>query len=416
MIQQLESPEGKDPQEYWKLVNQLRENKQNNTYFNAENFTNFFEKLYSHSDKIDNQITESVRDILENMSNIANEPDFQMDELTKAISSLKIKTAGPIPVEMLKATPVNVLKVLLKIMNKIKSSYQFPDKWAAGITSLLLKDGDDEDPDNYRAITVTIALSKILAILINERLDKWSTEKEVQRIEQIGFTKQCRPADHLFVLKTLVDSYNNDGKKLYTCFVDFQKAFDSVWRTGLLYKLIKCGMNLEMVQVIKNMYEKTSQSLKINNELTRSFRTFRGVRQGCILSPRLFNLFINDLPEIFDCRCQPVSLGPDLQINCLLYADDLVLLSESSAGLQACLDRLQEYTDKWDLKVNLKKTKIMIFQRGGRRIETPMYLGYQHLEHAKHYKYLGTILTDTGSFKTNENNLKKKAFHLHQNF
>ena len=103
------------------------------------------------------------------------------------------------------------------------------------------------------------------------------------------------------------------------------------------------------------MYSKTSQSLKINDELSRIFRTFRGVRQGCILSPKLFNLFINDLPDIFDNECEPINLSPNSKLNCLLYADDLILFSNSSNGLQACLDRLTEYTKKWDLKVNIKK-------------------------------------------------------------
>ena len=61
-------------------------------------------------------------------------------------------------------------------MNKIKSTFQYPAKWAIGITSLLLKDSDDEDPNNYRAITVTDVLSKLLAIMINNRLEKWSSE------------------------------------------------------------------------------------------------------------------------------------------------------------------------------------------------------------------------------------------------
>ena len=91
-----------------------------------------------------------------------------------------------------------------------------------GITSLLLKDGDTEDPDNYRAITVTAALSKLLAILVKGRLDEWIIKKDIISIEQIGFQEKSQPADHLLVLKTLSDCYNNKGKKLYTCFVDFR--------------------------------------------------------------------------------------------------------------------------------------------------------------------------------------------------
>ena len=98
-----------------------------------------------------------------------------MEELKTAIKSLKNnKSAGPdrIPAEMFKVCPDKILLLILKIMNKIKNTSDFPLQWGLGITSLLLKEGNDEDPNNYRAITVTAALSKILAILINERLEK----------------------------------------------------------------------------------------------------------------------------------------------------------------------------------------------------------------------------------------------------
>ena len=206
-------------------------------------------------------------------------------------------------------------------MNKIKNTCQYPQIWAIGIISLILKDGDDEDPNNYRAITVINSLAKVLAIMINTRLEKWCSEQDIIRREQIGFEKESRPADHLFVLKTLIDSYNNKGKKVYACFVDFQKAFDSVWRTGLFYKLIKNNMSLNFIKLIQNMYEKTNCSIKLKNGTSRSFQTCRGVQQGCILSPRLFNIFINDIPPLFRNDCDPLKLG-DETLSCLMYADD----------------------------------------------------------------------------------------------
>ena len=136
--------------------------------------------------------------------------------------------------------------------------------------------------------------------MLHERIDKWCTDKKIMREEQIGGKKKSRPADHMFVLRTLIDTYNRTGKKLYTCFVDFQKAFDSVWRSGMIYKLLKYGLNMDYVKAIDSMYSKTSICLKMNNCLTPQFRTYCGVKQGCILSPKLFNLFINDIPSIFD--------------------------------------------------------------------------------------------------------------------
>ena len=92
-----------------------------------------------------------------------------------------------------------------------------------------------------------------------------------------------------------------------------------------------------------------------------------------------------------------------------MYADDLILLSESKDGLQSCLNKLDQYTKQWDLKLNLKKTKIMIFQSTGRRIPTSFTFGENVVQTATEYKYLGTVITNTGSFKLNEIKLKQKG-------
>ena len=100
--------------------------------------------------------------------------------------------------------------------------------------------------------------------------------------EQIGFSKGSRTSDHVFVLKTLIDKYIQQGSKhLYTCFVDFQKAGDTVWHIGLLYKLRNAGVSDLFYNVMKNMYDNTLLSVKINNiYLTDNVQSFVGVRQS----------------------------------------------------------------------------------------------------------------------------------------
>ena len=410
IIEKLERAEEKDPKEYWKLVNKLRKNKLENKISNTEDFINFFENLFSEKEELQ-QHEQEMTDYVENMlKNIEGKGDFTLEELLQAIKILKNnKAAGPdgIPAEALKACPVKLLMMILKLMNKIKHKAYHPERWTEGLTTLLHKDGDDEDPNNFRAITVINTIAKILAIMINERLDKFMEDKKILRKEQIGFKKKSRPADHLFVVKTLFDHYKGHNKKLFTCFVDFQKAFDSVWRIGMYYKLIQTGFDKGIIKLLKDMYDKTSQRLKFDNKISRKIVTRRGVKQGCVLSPKLFNIFINDIPNIFDESCVPSKLGK-ATINCLMYADDLILISESQEGLQNCLNKLLEYTKRWNLKVNLKKTQVMVFncQKRNKPIFT---FDNTVLKIVKEYKYLGTTVTNTGNFKLNEINLKKKG-------
>ena len=176
MIQTLENLEEKDPKEYWKMVNELRDKKTNGASFDVDSFTAFFEKLYSSTGKVDMEVTNTVREVMEKLEKFTDKPNFTLRELKKAIMLLKNnRAAGPdrIPAEMLKASPDSVLESVLKVMNLIKSTFRFPEKWALGLTSLIHKEGVDDDPDNYRAITVTNALAKVFTILGNERLEIW---------------------------------------------------------------------------------------------------------------------------------------------------------------------------------------------------------------------------------------------------
>ncbi|CAC5392826.1 unnamed protein product [Mytilus coruscus] len=173
-------------------------------------------------------------------------------------------------------------------------------------------------------------------------------------------------SDHLFVLKTLIDKHTQkDSKPLYTCFVDFRGAFDTVNHTGLFYKLSKIGVGTHFYNIIKSMYSNNILCIKTRNMLTADFRSCIGVRQGDNLSPSLFKMFINDFKSLLDETCDPVLLS-NISLNCLLYADDLVLLSESKIGLQTALNKLEIYCENWGLEVNLKKTKSIVFNTSGR--------------------------------------------------
>ena len=109
------------------------------------------------------------------------------------------------------------------------------------------------------------------------------------------------------------------------------------------------------------MYDRVVSAVKIKSGLSASFTPLVGVLQGCNLSPTLFNIFVNDIVDIFDSTCDPLIMG-ECKINCLLYADDLILLSQSEHGLQRCLDKLSSYAKKWQMRINIREDKSYYFQ------------------------------------------------------
>ena len=191
--------------------------------------------------------------------------------------------------------------------------------------------------------------------------------------------------------------------------MDFKSAFDTVWRKALLYKLIKNGVCGTFISVIDSMYSNVLYRVKIDGMLSSPIQSNVGVKQGCVLSPLLFNVFLSDLPEIFTYECDPVRIS-DIEINCLMFADDLVLMSVSATGLQKCLCKLQQYCDTWCLEINIDKTKVMNFNKGGHKISRYQFKIYETvIDIVQQYCYLGIIFSSCGSFKRACNLLYDKA-------
>ena len=167
--------------------------------------------------------------------------------------------------------------------------------WSVGYISPVFKAGDIGDPNNYRGITVCSCLGKFFTLIINDRLTKYLDEHNIIHNNQIGLRKGYGTSDHVFVLKSLIDLYTKNDKKVYACFVDFQKAYDTIWRNGLFYKLMKYGFSHKIVFLLKSKYDRVASAVKVKSGLTATFTPLVGVRQGCNLSPTLFNIVVNDI-------------------------------------------------------------------------------------------------------------------------
>ena len=144
--------------------------------------------------------------------------------------------------------------------------------------------------------------------------------------------------EHIFVISNLVDTRKRMGLDTFVCFVDFQKAYDRVNRAYLWQKLIAVGVKEKIVQMIKAMYSGTSSCVRVNGKLTDWFGVNVGVRQGCVMSPASFNIYVNDLvDDLEDSNVGVATYPAGAGYTCLLYADDLSLLAESEPELQVLI-------------------------------------------------------------------------------
>ena len=178
---------------------------------------------------------------------------------------------------------------------------------------------------------------------------------------------------------------------------------------GLFYKLSKQGFSNKFLNIVKCMYDNVKSCIKLSSGYTDSFHSHVGTRQGCNLSPTLFNLFLNDLPTLLHNKCIDAPVLLDRKLPILMFADDIVLLSTSQSGLQHSLRLLESFCNKWRLSISLKKTKIMIFNANFNPHKYDFYVYDKRLDIVSSYTYLGITFIPSGNFKKARLYLKNKA-------
>jgi len=187
---------------------------------------------------------------------------------------------------------------------------------------------------------VTSCLGKLFTALFNTRLRNFVRSQNLLHPSKIGFLEGFQTTDHIISLRTLIDKYVNPTLTKENCF-----AVSYIFkRLPILYGMISYKMGGRFYQLISERYCRFKCAIKCGNRRTKFFDN-RGVRQGCILFPLLFNLYLNDIPFLSDnsCDTDSIILPNGLPLNCLFYADDLVLISRSAFGLQKQIDILQNY-------------------------------------------------------------------------
>lgn len=416
IIDRLDNLFENNPKAYWSLLDELKENKTNSVdSTTSEEMFDHFSKLNTLQSKFQNRIKE-IEEILENKENNRSFSglDFLVtkEEVSKCLHSLKNgKSAGldRISNEMLKYGESTLLPYIVKIFNSVLQVGVYPNNWKLGYINPIHKSGTRSDPSNYRGINIMSCLGKLFNSVLNARLDEFLNANNVISKTQIGFQKQSRTTDHMFVLRTIIEKYTKQSKsQLFTCFIDFKKAFDSVLHQALFLKMQNIGVNGLFYNIVKNMYLDNILQVKIGHNLTNDFHSELGVRQGDTLSPNLFKIFINDLADIFDNECGAISLGT-FNLNCLMYADDVILISQSESGLQNCLKKLERYCELWCLDINIDKTKTVIFNKSGKLLPYQFYFTGKPIENVKTYKYLGVVFAASGCFSQAKSDLYNRG-------
>ena len=224
------------------------------------------------------------------------------------------------------------------------------------------------------------------------------------------FRKDHSTTDNIFILHALITKYlRHKGGRFYAIFVDFEKALDRVDRSALWHKLLSQNVSSRMVRMLRAIYADVKTCIKTPVGLTDYLPSPLGMRQGCIIYPIMFTLFLNDMQDVISLNSHGINIET-IKIFVLLFADVLVIFAETLIELQGMINRLWEYCDIWHLTINLVKKKVIVFRNGGhlRQYESWKF-GDKVLDVVTYYKHLGILFSSRYSWFMSQKTLANQA-------
>lgn len=322
-------------------------------------------------------------------------PNFLIQEVRSAVATLKPRKApgiDGISAELLQAGGETMITTLHELFQKIHQEEEVPEDWSKAIITPIYKKGDKSDCKNYRGISLLSVPGKVFTKVLQRRM-KSCVERALAE-EQAGFRPGRGTTDQIFTIRQITEKYLEHNKPCYFNFIDFKQAFDSIWQEGLWQCLRMHGVQEKLIRLIKSIYEKSEAAVRQDRELTEWFKTTVGVRQGCTLSPDLFNLV---LEAVMRLALEREEAGLELcgrLVNNLRFADDINLMSDTTDGLQRITDQVSKQGERLGLVINTSKTKVMAISKEQKDLQI-MVNGNQ-LEQVKEFVYLGGQISQDG--------------------
>jgi hypothetical protein len=338
-----------------------------------------------------------------------------VNEIERIIARLKNNKApgeDGIPAEIFKACLPNISHWLHDIYCEVWAAEVIPQDWSEALLIPFFKKGDSSMCSNYRGISLIDIAGKIFSALLLNRFQSFRDGRT--RVNQAGFRRGRGCSDQIFSLRRLLEHRYRYQQSTVTCFIDFASAFDSLHRLSLWRILEADGVPTKLINLIRAFYRHPGNRVLVNGEQTDRFETRTGVRQGCPLSPVLFNFVIDWILRLSLADFDGVHISPQHNITDLDYADDIAIFSEDYSEMQRILDKVDAVSRSVGLRINASKTKLFSFGFSPTDI-LPISLHGASVEEVSHFKYLGSTFLPNGQCRneiTARIDAARKAFFL----
>lgn len=320
-------------------------------------------------------------------------PELSHEEVAQASKAMKNnKSPGndEIPAEMWKYGGESLYERMYQLVKTIWNKEEIPSKWKESIVIPLHKKGDKMQCNNYRGISLLPTAYKIYTRVVYWRLLQYA--EEIIGEYQSGFRPGRSTIDQVFVIRRLMESRWEFNRPMTIAFIDFKQAYDSIHRPSMWHIMKELGIPAKLIALVKACYNNTKCAVRCGGKAGEQFDVSNGLKQGCVLSPLLFNLMIEKIIRSCDNRSAGVTVNGE-NLNKLAYADDIALMSEDLQGVKVLTRDLKEQSTKLGLEINQDKTKIMTLSRHDHSYDIINIDGMQ-IETVAKFKYLGSSITD----------------------
>ena len=313
---------------------------------------------------------------------------FTVTELDDAISNAKCTTPGAdgIGASILKELPNTTCQILLVILNEIWKRGECPSQWKEAILTPIFKPGKDPSkPISYRPIALTATLCKVMERMITSRLDWFLEINGFINDNQSGFRKSRRTIDHLAYLESSIQMGFANRESTLTVFLDLEKAYDMVWRKGVLIKLQQFGLGGRIIRWIKDFLSDRTIRVKVDGVLSNTKIVENGVPQGSVISPILFNVSVHDLYKHI-CHTKICQFADDIAI--WKTHRNINLLNKH---LQIDLDHIFNWCRQWGFKLSATKSVAVMFSLKSQLKNMSLRISEKDIVIKKSAKFLGLI-------------------------
>ena len=282
-------------------------------------------------------------------------------EIEIAVDRLKVgKAAGPDGIlnDFIKKGPDNLWDCMEVMFNAVVERREVPREWRDLRINYIPKKGTVDRLDQCRGIALSSNMGKIFARVMYKRLVRIVEREGMLGEIQNGFRPDRRVVDHVFTLSQILEIARKKKRKVHMAFLDVRKAYDRIWRDALWKKMEGLGFGGGFLGVLKALYDDVRCTLSVGEVSTEGAKLSIGLKQGCVLSPILFALYVKELGEILMKSGKGVKVGEE-KIPGLFFADDVVLMANTREELQSLLSSAGEYGNKWRLEFSEEKSQVM---------------------------------------------------------